>query len=922
MAWLQALSFSQRIRLLLFIPMAALLLLSAYLISKAASDRNAAGNAAQLLEITVTGSLLVHELQKERGMTAGFLGSQGARFGEAIRKQRLETDVKRLALEGVLERDADLIEAYPAFEGKFLELDKRLDKLDDMRGRVDRMSISLGEALAFYTGMNGLALSAAEEVSSVSPSVGLAEDITAYANFLQSKERAGIERAVLANTFAKDDFGPGMFLKLIRLINTQDIYMRGFEAHATEAQRAQFAAFMQDPAVLEAHAMRERAIERVEQGGFGIDSGAWFEKQTAKIKLLKRMEDILERDIQHEAQALISAATMTIWVDVLLVALFAGAAAWTGLFVGRQTYRELGGEPNALRQMAEDVAQGNFQTLADERVVNPESAWGAMISMRETLLELIDKDINQVLEKAKTGDLDARIDSSSRQGVYQDLVLGVNALLDAAAQSAKITSKIVDDVQDVMNGLANGDLNRTIKGGYPEEYQPLKRDTNATIEKLNQVIGKEIAYLVECAKQGDLSQRMDVEQLSGFFHELGSGMNRLLDVFEQVVKDNGATWNALSHGDLSRRIETHYQGVFAQLAEDANSSMEQISNTLRLDLKTALESAGRGDMQHRIDTAQKEGFFRELSDDLNTLVDQLQHSFGVISGVMSAMAEGDFTQELPEGFQGIYGQIINDMGQAMQRQARVVESLVQSVTSMKEATGEIMGGNTDLSNRTELQAHRLQQTAETVDSFVETVRANAGAANEVNMIVNETRQHADQGQEVLNQAIEAMGQISASSSKITEIISVIDDLTFQTNLLALNASVEAARAGDQGRGFAVVATEVRNLASRSADSAREIRELILDSETKVKAGAELVDESGEALKKISGGVNSIREAIVSVAQASDEQTSGTQSISRSLMDLEDMTSQNASLAEEISAASKSLDERAEEIKEAIAFFRV
>ena len=207
-----------------------------------------------------------------------------------------------------------------------------------------------------------------------------------------------------------------------------------------------------------------------------------------------------------------------------------------------------------------------------------------------------------------------------------------------------------------------------------------------------------------------------------------------------------------------------------------------------------------------------------------------------------------------------------------------------------------------------------------MEELTSTVRNNADNARQADQVAGNASQLATRGGEVVSRAVGAMREINESSAKIAEIIGVIDEIAFQTNLLALNASVEAARAGEQGRGFAVVATEVRNLASRSAEAAKEIKELIQDSVSKVQVGSELVDESGNTLEEIVVAVKKVGDIIAEIAAASAEQSAGIEQVNRAVTSMDEVTQQNAALAEQTSAASAQLNEKARELERLVGFF--
>ncbi len=209
-----------------------------------------------------------------------------------------------------------------------------------------------------------------------------------------------------------------------------------------------------------------------------------------------------------------------------------------------------------------------------------------------------------------------------------------------------------------------------------------------------------------------------------------------------------------------------------------------------------------------------------------------------------------------------------------------------------------------------------------MEQMTSAVQSNADNARQANQLSTGAREQAEKGGEVVSNAVGAMTAITDSSNKISDIISVIDEIAFQTNLLALNAAVEAARAGEQGRGFAVVAAEVRNLAQRSAEAAKEIKGLIKDSVGKVENGSELVNQTGETLGEIVNAVKKVSDIVAEIAAASQEQSSGIEQVNKAITQLDEVTQQNAALVEESAAASKSLDDQAQQMAELVGFFNI
>ena len=366
--------------------------------------------------------------------------------------------------------------------------------------------------------------------------------------------------------------------------------------------------------------------------------------------------------------------------------------------------------------------------------------------------------------------------------------------------------------------------------------------------------------------------------------------------------------------------------VLSKEGERLGTVVEWVDRTTELAMESELESivgaARAGELSKRVGMEGKVGFFKHLALGINALLDDLSSVFHDVSDTLDAMSSGDLTKPVMRDYKGEFGRIKDNLNNTLVHISSTVAELREATDSVNVASNEISSGNTNLSSRTEQQASSLEETAASMEQLTSTVRNNADNAQQANQVASSARLLAEKGGEVVSRAVTAMDQINGSSNKIAEIIGVIDEIAFQTNLLALNASVEAARAGEQGRGFAVVATEVRNLASRSADAAKQIKDLISDSVRKVHAGAELVNESGETLSEIVVGVKKVGDIVAEIAAASAEQAAGIDQVNQAITSMDEMTQQNAALAEETSAASVSLYEKAQDMDRAISFFTV
>ncbi|QOV65175.1 methyl-accepting chemotaxis protein [Kosakonia pseudosacchari] len=302
------------------------------------------------------------------------------------------------------------------------------------------------------------------------------------------------------------------------------------------------------------------------------------------------------------------------------------------------------------------------------------------------------------------------------------------------------------------------------------------------------------------------------------------------------------------------------------------------------------------------------------------LVNFLVKPIRAIQTHMETMAAGKLNHELHEFGRNCAGQLIPFIRTMQENLRTTVETIQESSSSIYRSTNEIREGNEELSGRTDQQAAALQQTAASMEELTSTVRNNAENVREARKLTENAQQTAQKGGEITATVVKTMHGISESSQKIADITNVINSISFQTNLLALNAAVEAARAGEQGRGFAVVASEVRALASRSAQAAKEIETLIHESVSRVKTGAEQVQEAGGAMSVIINSIEHVNKLMTEISVASDEQSRGIDQIGQAMTEMDGVTQQNAVLVQEAKANAVSLEKEAERLNKTIAMF--
>jgi methyl-accepting chemotaxis protein len=419
---------------------------------------------------------------------------------------------------------------------------------------------------------------------------------------------------------------------------------------------------------------------------------------------------------------------------------------------------------------------------------------------------------------------------------------------------------------------------------------------------LDEIVGRHHSMFVEPAFR-------ESPQYREFWAKLGRGEFDQAR-YKRIAKGGRAIWIQASYNPVFDRAGKPVKVVkFATDITEQVKAAEALEATV-LETEQVVQAAMRGDLTQRIALAGKTGSLERMSNGVNVLIDNVAGIVTEVAEVVEGARAGDLTGRIREdGRQGDFAKLTAGLNALLENVRGIVASMKSAVAEVQTGAEEISKGNTSLSQRTEEQASSLEETASSMEEMTSTVKQTADNAGQANQLAMAARQHAEKGGAVMGSAVTAMGAISASSKKIADIIGVIDEIAFQTNLLALNAAVEAARAGEQGRGFAVVASEVRNLAGRSATAAKEIKALIQDSAGKVEEGTKLVDQSGKTLEEIVQAAKKVADIVAEIAAASQEQSAGIEQVNKAVMQMDEVTQQNAALVEEAAAAAEAIVEQ-------------
>jgi methyl-accepting chemotaxis protein len=495
---------------------------------------------------------------------------------------------------------------------------------------------------------------------------------------------------------------------------------------------------------------------------------------------------------------------------------------------------------------------------------------------------------------------------SSRAIIIGMLVLGIALGIGIALYVGRAISKPVSDTIAIFKRMSAGQLDNAIDTSRQDEVGELQTNLAQMQDQLRKLIAENQGQLaainkaqavIEFDLDGTIRSANDnflravgysADEIKGRHHSIFVDANtrnsdeyrRFWEKLRRGEYDSGR-YLRVAKGDRALWLDASYNPILGadgkafKVTKYANDVTAQVLLAKQMEQAVAqtqdvAKAAGEGDLTARLGTSDKQGEMRKMAESINELLAGMADIVGKVKG---------------------------------------------AATEVHRGAEEISSGNANLSQRTEQQSSSLEETASSMEEMTSTVKQNADNAGQANQLATAARDQAEKGGAIVGKAVKAMTEINESSKKIADIIGVIDEIAFQTNLLALNAAVEAARAGEQGRGFAVVASEVRSLAGRSATAAKEIKDLIQDSVKKVEDGSSLVTQSGQTLEQIVSSVKKVSDIVAEIAAASREQSSGIEQVNRAVMQMDEMTQQNAALVEEATAASQSMADQARDLNQ-------
>ncbi|WP_052501343.1 methyl-accepting chemotaxis protein [Thiomicrospira microaerophila] len=469
----------------------------------------------------------------------------------------------------------------------------------------------------------------------------------------------------------------------------------------------------------------------------------------------------------------------------------------------------------------------------------------------------------------------------------------LRAAVDYVEQTGDLTKRMTDKSNDAIGVTIN-------------KFNSLQ---NYVLNALTQV-----GAGARAISEGDFSQT--ATGAKGSFVPLQNAINNAASSLDSTMKELAKVMNGLEQGQFDVQMDPSVPQAFRDQVDRALSSIDHVMT----DIIGVMKKMEGGDFSARVGV-EAQGELANLKQAINSSMNAMSDAISQIGKVVAAQASGDLTVSLPAGsFKGELHNLKNAINYSMEKLKEVVNVVSEAANTVDGASREVSQGSHDLSDRVQEQASSLEETSATMEQMNATIQQNTENTDHASKLAVQVQTKAQQGSDVMGKTIVAMQGIKDSSHKIAEIVTLIDGIAFQTNLLALNAAVEAARAGDHGRGFAVVAGEVRGLAQKSAEAAKDIKKLIGESVERIEEGTKLADDSGVALKEITGAIDEVAGLVVQIANATKEQAQGMHQVHDAITKIDGVTQQNAALVEETAAAAESLSSQSAILRKEMSFF--
>ena len=520
-------------------------------------------------------------------------------------------------------------------------------------------------------------------------------------------------------------------------------------------------------------------------------------------------------------------------------------------------------ETNAEKREDTDISN-NYET---SQKINPIERRDKKMADRNDVAALTES-VKDLVAAIVDGKLDVRADVEKVDEAYRPVLKGINELIDAFIAPINVTAEYVDRI-------SKGDIPEKITDAYKGDFNEIKNNLNQAIDAIKGLVA-EAGMLTDAAVEGKLDTRGDASKFGGDFGKVVQGLNDTLDAVVGPLNVTAEYVDRISKGDIPEKITDAYKGDFNEIKNNLNQCIDALKGLIEEDGGAVLEAGANRDLTVSL-KREYQGAYAKMKDHINRMIESMHEALGQVA--IAAEQVGSAS-----------------------------EQVASSSQQLAEGSAE--------------QASSLEETSSSLEQMASMTKQNADNANQANTLVKDANQVVEKANGSMQDLTTSMEDISKASEETSKIIKTIDEIAFQTNLLALNAAVEAARAGEAGAGFAVVAEEVRNLAMRSADAAKNTSVMIEGTVKKVGGGAELVTKTNEAFTEVATAVSKVGELVGEIAAASQEQSQGIEQVNKAVAEMDKVTQANAANAEESASASEEMSAQAQELNGMIAEFKL
>jgi methyl-accepting chemotaxis protein len=455
---------------------------------------------------------------------------------------------------------------------------------------------------------------------------------------------------------------------------------------------------------------------------------------------------------------------------------------------------------------------------------------------------------------------------------------------------------------------------------YKGQYNIIKTNLNSVVKMMSDLL-KETDVIIKAAAEGELDKRANADLFLGGWKQLVSGVNDTITNIVDPLMVTADYVEKVSKGTIPPEITTVYKGQYNIIKTNLNAVVKMMSDLLK-ETDGLVKAALGGALSTRANASLFLGGWNELVAGVNKTLDSVLEPINEAAGILEKVADRDMTVRVQGNYQGDHAKIKEALNSAVDNLEKALAQVSDSTGQVSSASQQIASGSQNLAQGANEQASSLEEVSASLEEMASMTRQNADNALAAKNLANEADGNTRTGLDAMGKMSSAINKIKESSDQTAKIVKTIDEIAMQTNLLALNAAVEAARAGEAGRGFAVVAEEVRNLAQRSAQAAKNTADMIAESVRNAGDGVAIVDSVAVSLDKIAGSIRKVNDLIGEIAAASKEQSQGIKEVNEAVVQMDKVTQQNAANAEESASSSEELSSQAEELQGMVGQFRI